>query len=99
MPTNAAPASALAFGIASALSDVKRARGLEQQEIARLTGLSQAQVSRWLNGLRDISVADLLALCDGLGLDVREFLATARRRAGEYELMTSIAESSTPEDE
>jgi transcriptional regulator with XRE-family HTH domain len=96
VPTNA-PASALAFGIASVLSDEKRVRGLSGQQIAELTGLTQTQVSRWLNAKVDISVQDLIALCDGLGMDFREFLASARRRAGEYELTTSVAESSSPD--
>lgn len=96
MPTT--PASPLAFGIGSALADVKRERGLSGEQIAELTGHTQSQVSRWLNSRVDISAGDLIDLCDGLGLDFREFLDTARRRASEYELRTSSPESSTPGD-
>jgi transcriptional regulator with XRE-family HTH domain len=83
--TTNAPASALAFGIASVLSDEKRARGLSGQQIADLTGITQAQISRFLNARVDISVQDLVALCDGLGLDFREFLAKSRDRATAYD--------------
>ena len=87
--TDKAPASPLAFGIASVLTDVKRERGLEQREIARLTGATQAQVSRWSNARVDISVQALIDLCKGLELDLREFLATAQQRADDYERRTS----------
>jgi transcriptional regulator with XRE-family HTH domain len=83
--TTNAPASALAFGIASVLSDEKRARGLSGQQIADLTGITQAQISRFLNARVDISVQDLVAMCDGLGLDFRDFLAKSRDRAATYD--------------
>jgi transcriptional regulator with XRE-family HTH domain len=85
MATTSAPASALAFGIASVLADEKRARGLSGQQIADLTGLTPFQVSRWLNAKVDISVQDLVALCDGLELDLRDFLAKSRDRAAAYD--------------
>lgn len=80
-----APASALAFGIASVLGDEKLARGLSGQQIADRTGITQAQVSRFLNAKVDISVQDLVALCDGLGLDLRDFLTKSRDRAAAYD--------------
>lgn len=83
------PASPLAFGIGSVLSDVMRERALNGLEVAGLTGLDSSQVSRWKNGRVNISVEDLIVLCDGLGLDLREFLTEARARAAAYEARTS----------
>lgn len=100
MPTRrdtSAPASALAFGIASVLNDVRVERRLTGLEMERLTGLDQTQISRWMHAKVDISAVNLLTLCEGLGLDAGEVLKTARRRAAEYELRTSVAESTTPD--
>lgn len=99
MPTRrdtSAPASPLAFGIASVLTDVKIERRLTGLEMERLTGLDQTQISRWMHAKVDISAANLLTICVGLGLDPCEVLAAARRRASDYELRTSVAESTTP---
>jgi transcriptional regulator with XRE-family HTH domain len=85
MTTNVAPASPLAFGIASVLSDFKREHGLTGQEMAKMTKLDGSQISRWLNARRDITAGDLFTLLDGLGLDYGKFIETAQQRAREYE--------------
>lgn len=98
MPTKKDPASPLAFGIASALNDAKL-EGVYRTgtEAAERSGLTASQISRWENAVVDITVNDLWTLCAGLGLDPHKFLEAARKRASEYELRTSVAESTSPE--
>ena len=92
-------ASPFAFGLASVLSDIKRERRLSQLDITKMTGFTQSQVSRWLSGSQDIKAADFVTLCTALGLDMAEVSRLARQRAHDYELRTSVAESTTPGDE
>lgn len=92
-------ASPFAFGLGSVLSDVKRERRLSQLDIAKMTGFTQSQVSRWLSGSQDIKASDFITLCEALGLDMAQTSRAARQRAHDYELRTSVAESTTPGDE
>jgi transcriptional regulator with XRE-family HTH domain len=97
MPTRTGPASALAYGIASALNDFKLEHPYTGVALAAKTGLDPSQISRWENARVDISVRDLKVLCAGLGIDWHAFLDDAEERAARYELRTSRPESTTPD--
>lgn len=89
----------LALGIGSVLSDLKRQRGLSGVRLAELSGLTQSQISRFEHGKVDISVTDLLALCDALEIALEDFMAEARRRAATFTaggLRMAVSESVTP---
>jgi transcriptional regulator with XRE-family HTH domain len=90
-----APASPLAFGIASALSDARRERRVTQTKLAELSGVPAYQISRFEGAWTDVSVSDLLALCDALGVDFKLFLETARQRAAEYEQRGQLPTTAT----
>jgi transcriptional regulator with XRE-family HTH domain len=45
-------------------------RGIEQAELARAAGLSQATISRFLKGTRGLSFEVIDAVLDALGLEV-----------------------------
>lgn len=66
-----APGHDEAMDVRQLVSDAIRRRGLSQQDVASLAGLSQSQVSRYLSGERDLMGRSLEALMGVLGLEVR----------------------------
>lgn len=55
-------------------------RGIQQAEVARLAGLSEAQVSRFRRGERSLSFEAIDRILDVLGLEV---VIRPRERGGE----------------
>jgi transcriptional regulator with XRE-family HTH domain len=53
------------------LRQMRKRQGVSQVELARRVGSSQPQLSAWERGIRPITVAQLAALLDALGLDLR----------------------------
>jgi predicted XRE-type DNA-binding protein len=65
------------------VTDIIRQRGLTQQKVASLLGLTQPKVSRILKGqFRGISQRRLLRCLTRLGRDVEIVVRPARRRTG-----------------
>ncbi len=73
------------------IKSIVRERGLKQQQVADLTGLSQSDVSKVLRGqLRGFSESRLYDVIAALGFDVRvvvEFRERADHAAGRVELV------------
>ena len=75
--------SLLAGEIARAI----KARGLTQEDAAKLLGIDQSKVSRITRGqFRGVSEAKLLDLVARLGHDIKIVIGPVRRRAGNIEL-------------
>lgn len=64
------------------LRDKRIERGMTQELVAELLGVSRQAVSKWESGKTDPSTANLLALADLLGVPVEELLrgCTSGRR-------------------
>lgn len=67
----------------------RKARGLNQSELAERIGLSMNSVSEWERGVREPKLPGLLALADGLGLTLDELVRG--------DLATALARSRVPE--
>ena len=57
--------------IKRAIIDARIQRNLTQKELAEITGIGQADISRLENGTRNPSVNLLKRLADGLGMDLK----------------------------
>ncbi|KZM34561.1 helix-turn-helix domain-containing protein [Oerskovia enterophila] len=73
--------TALTRAIAARLSVEREQKGINQTDLAKSAGLSQPKVSRLLTGKYAFYIEHFVGICDGLGLDCAEVLATARRAA------------------
>jgi len=61
----------LHFSLARQLAERRRARHLTQKQLAELTGINQAEISRIERGQANPTTATLGALTRALGVDVR----------------------------
>ncbi len=58
------------YGLATALRDLRRARGLSQRELGERIGITQAQVSKIERGHVDPRLSSAVELARGLGVEV-----------------------------
>lgn len=63
------------FAIIQAMIDARKNNGLTQKELAKITGINQADISRLENGNANPSIRTLKKLADGLGMSLKiEFI-------------------------
>ena len=75
MPKSKPPKSALVRSVGARLREIRLLRKVSQQRAADAVGRSQASVSLYESGARDIRVVDLLALLDHFDVGLAEFMA------------------------
>ena len=63
--------------IMKAMLEARREKGLTQKELAEITGINQADISKLENGNGNPSVRTLQRLADGLGMKVKLELVPA----------------------
>jgi transcriptional regulator with XRE-family HTH domain len=68
---------AQAQSIGANIKAVRRALGLNQEDLAEKLGLTQANISRIEASVKGPSAETLLAIADALGCDVRELMGVA----------------------
>ena len=59
------------FDVIRALIDARKSVNITQQELAKKTGISQADISKIENGTRNPSLNMLKRLADGMGMRLR----------------------------
>ena len=66
------------FAIIRALIDARKASGLTQKQLAEITGIAQADISKLENGNANPSLRTLQRLASGMGTSLKiEFVPTA----------------------
>lgn len=66
------------FAIIQALIDARKASGLTQKQLAEITGIAQADISKLENGNANPSLRTLQRLASGMGTSLKiEFVPTA----------------------
>ena len=60
----------MSFAIADKLDAILKERGMNQKEFAQMIGHSQAEVSRWLSGTHNFTLATLAKISVALGVDL-----------------------------
>jgi transcriptional regulator with XRE-family HTH domain len=56
-------------GFGRLLSDALKARGMKQEDLAGMLGITQSSVSGWINGRYEPAAATVFAIEHGLGMD------------------------------
>ena len=67
--------------VGPALRMLRERAGVSQEELARRAGFDHSKVSRLEKGIQRLTLTDLAVLAGGLGLEVRDVLDAASRRA------------------
>lgn len=62
----------MSFAIADKLDATLKERGMTQKEFARMIGHTQAEVSRWLSGTHNFTLATLAKISVTLGVNLLE---------------------------
>ena len=66
------------FSIVQAMIDARKASGLTQKQLAEITGIAQADISKLENGNANPSLRTLQRLADGLGMRIKlEFVPSS----------------------
>lgn len=60
----------LSVGIANRIYDILESRGMTQKDFARLMGKSETEVSRWLSGTHNLTLATLSKISVALGTNI-----------------------------
>ncbi len=58
--------------VVSRLADYRKRKGLSQDELARLSGLTKTTIQNWENGRNLGAVIRVLKVCQELGVDIRD---------------------------
>lgn len=58
--------------VVSKLSEYRKRKGLSQDELARLSGLTKTTIQNWENGRNLGAVLRVLKVCQELNVDIRE---------------------------
>lgn len=60
----------MSVAIANRIYDILEAKGMSQRDFARLMGKSENEVSRWLSGTHNLTMATLCKIALALGQDI-----------------------------
>lgn len=60
----------MSFAIADKLDEILKERGMNQKEFAHMIGHTQAEVSRWLSGTHNFTLATLAKISVALGVNL-----------------------------
>lgn len=60
----------LSVAIANRIYDVLEAKGLSQKDFAKMMGKTETEVSRWLSGTHNLTLATLCKISVALGQDI-----------------------------
>lgn len=60
----------LSVAIANRIYDILEAKGLSQKDFAQMMGKTETEVSRWLSGTHNLTLATLCKISAALGQDI-----------------------------
>ena len=60
----------MSVAIANRIYDILKARGMSQKDFARLMGKTETEISRWLSGTHNLTLATICKISSALGADV-----------------------------
>ena len=64
------------YDLIQAMIDARTSQNITQKELSKITGITQADISRIENGTRNPSLAMVKRIADGLGMQLRlEFIS------------------------
>ena len=75
----------LSVAIANRIYEILEAKGLSQKDFARLMGKTETEVSRWLSGTHNLTMATICKISAALGEDVIKVADYAAEPGYEFE--------------
>lgn len=72
------PGPAVLTPVSARITEIRKAKGMSQQDLSAKTGITQARLSRIESGSSEISCSDLFIIAEALQKPVAEFLETHR---------------------
>ena len=75
----------LSVAIANRIYDILEKRGMSQKDFARLMGKTETEVSRWLSGTHNLTMATICKISAALGEDVIKVADYSYQPVYEYE--------------
>lgn len=79
----------LSVAIANRIYDILEAKGMTQKEFAQLMGKTETEVSRWLSGTHNLTLATVCKISAALGKDVVRVVDKSYEPAYEFEPMVA----------
>lgn len=79
----------LSVAIANRIYEILEAKGLSQKDFARLMGKTETEVSRWLSGTHNLTMATICKISAALGEDVIKVADYAAEPGNEFEPMVA----------
>ena len=79
----------LSVAIANRIYEILEAKGMSQKDFAHLMGKTETEVSRWLSGTHNLTMATICKISAALGEDVIMVADHAAEPAYEFEPMVA----------
>ena len=79
----------LSVAIANRIYEILEAKGLSQKDFAYLMGKTETEVSRWLSGTHNLTMATICKISAALGEDVIKVADYTAKPAYEFEPMVA----------
>lgn len=70
----------LSVKIANRIYEIMEAQGLSQKDLAILLGKTETEVSRWLSGTHNMTMATIAKISEALGTDVIQITSGKKKR-------------------
>ena len=75
----------MSVAIANRIYDVLEEKGMSQKDLAHRLGKTETEVSRWLSGTHNLTLATICKISSALGTDVIKVVDGSRYPAYEFE--------------
>ena len=60
----------ISVSLANRIYDILEAKGMSQKDLAKLLGKTETEVSRWLSGTHNLTIATIVKISVALGEDI-----------------------------
>ena len=77
----------MSVAIANRIYEILESKGMTQKDLARLLGKTETEVSRWLSGTHNLTLATICKISAALGEDVVKIPLHSYQTACEFEPM------------
>ena len=83
----------LSVAIANRIYNILEEKGMSQKDFAQLMGKTETEVSRWLSGTHNLTMATICKISSALGEDIIQVASHSYKSDYEYEPMMVCAQT------
>ncbi len=80
----------LSVAIANCIYEILESKGMSQKDLAKLLGKTETEVSRWLSGTHNLTIATICKISVALGQDVVKVAGYEKHKEYSYEYRPMI---------